>query len=128
MLGALDIELHTNLKNHNNSELIYYPTTHILGAHANLYNLEFAIDFFHSKGKKSIYCSPIKSLSNQKFYDFTQKYPHISVGLITGDIKTNSAAKGIGDGSIITTYPSLLQDIKGNSRVLPLDAGAYNNQ
>ena len=31
---------------------------------------EFAIDFFYSKGKKSIYCSPIKSLSNQKFYDF----------------------------------------------------------
>lgn len=60
---------------------------------------EFAIDFFHSKGKKSIYCSPIKSLSNQKFYDFTQKYPHISVGLITGDIKTNSSA----DVLIMTT-------------------------
>jgi superfamily II RNA helicase len=60
---------------------------------------EFAIDFFHSKGKKSIYCSPIKSLSNQKFYDFTQKYPHISVGLITGDIKTNSTA----DVLIMTT-------------------------
>jgi len=60
---------------------------------------EFAIDFFHSKGKKSIYCSPIKSLSNQKFYDFTQKYPHISIGLITGDIKTNSSA----DVLIMTT-------------------------
>ena len=60
---------------------------------------EFAIDFFHSKGKKSIYCSPIKSLSNQKFYDFTQKYPHISVGLITGDIKTNPNA----DVLIMTT-------------------------
>ena len=60
---------------------------------------EFAIDFFHSKGKKSIYCSPIKSLSNQKFYDFTQKYPHISIGLITGDIKTNSTA----DVLIMTT-------------------------
>lgn len=43
-------------------------------------------------------------------------------------IKSNSAAKGIGDGSIITTYPSLIQDIKGNNRVLPLDAGAYINQ
>lgn len=60
---------------------------------------EFAIDFFHSKGKKSIYCSPIKSLSNQKFYDFTQKYPHINVGLITGDIKTNPNA----DVLIMTT-------------------------
>jgi superfamily II RNA helicase len=60
---------------------------------------EFAIDFFHSKGKKSIYTCPVKSLSNQKFYDFTQKYPHISIGLITGDIKTNSTA----DVLIMTT-------------------------
>ena len=60
---------------------------------------EFALDFFHSRGKKTIYCSPIKALSNQKYYDFTQKYPHISVGLITGDIKTNSCA----DVLIMTT-------------------------
>lgn len=53
---------------------------------------EFALDFFHSKGKKTIYCSPIKSLSNQKFSDFTQKYPHISVGIITGDIRCNPDA------------------------------------
>jgi len=60
---------------------------------------EFALDFFHSKGKKTIYCSPIKALSNQKYYDFTQKYPHISVGLITGDIKCNTTA----DVLIMTT-------------------------
>jgi len=53
---------------------------------------EFALDHLFSKGKKTIYCSPIKALSNQKFYDFTRKYPHISVGLITGDIKTNPDA------------------------------------
>jgi len=40
-------------------------------------------------------------------------------------IKTTSAAKGIGDGSIITTYPFLNKDIKQNTRTLPLDAGAY---
>jgi superfamily II RNA helicase len=74
---------------------------------------EFAIDFFHSKGKKSIYCSPIKSLSNQKFADFIQKYPHISIGLITGDIKTNSSA----DVLIMTTEILLnkLYQIKSNS-------------
>jgi len=74
---------------------------------------EFAIDFFHSKGKKSIYCSPIKSLSNQKFADFTQKYPHISIGLITGDIKTNSSA----DVLIMTTEILLnkLYQLKSNS-------------
>jgi len=60
---------------------------------------EFAIHHFHQKGKKSIYCSPIKSLSNQKFYDFTQKYPHISIGIITGDIRCNPDA----DVLIMTT-------------------------
>ena len=60
---------------------------------------EFAIDYFHGLKKKTIYCSPIKALSNQKFYDFSQKYPHISIGLITGDIKTNPDA----DVLIMTT-------------------------
>lgn len=53
---------------------------------------EFSLDFFVSKSKKVIYCSPIKSLSNQKFDDFTKKYPHISVGIITGDISCNTSA------------------------------------
>jgi superfamily II RNA helicase len=60
---------------------------------------EFALDYFHSKGKKTIYTSPIKALSNEKFYNFTQKYPHISVGLITGDIRCNPDA----DVLIMTT-------------------------
>lgn len=60
---------------------------------------EFALDYFHSKGKKTIYTTPIKALSNEKFYSFTQKYPHISIGLITGDIKTNPDA----DVLIMTT-------------------------
>lgn len=53
---------------------------------------EFALDFFNNIGKKVIYTTPIKALSNEKYYNFTQKYPHISVGLITGDIKTNPDA------------------------------------
>ena len=60
---------------------------------------EFALDYFHSKGKKTIYTSPLKALSNEKFYNFTQKYPHINIGLITGDIKTNPNA----DVLIMTT-------------------------
>lgn len=60
---------------------------------------EFALDYFHSKGKKTIYCSPIKSLSNQKFYDFSHKYPHVSIGIITGDIRCNPDA----DVLIMTT-------------------------
>jgi len=42
---------------------------------------------YHSlkKGKRVFYTTPIKSLSNQKFYDLKQI--HKSVGIITGDIK-----------------------------------------
>ena len=50
---------------------------------------EFAIRYFTNKGKKVIYTSPIKALSNQKYYEFSKKYPDISFSLITGDIKLN---------------------------------------
>jgi superfamily II RNA helicase len=60
---------------------------------------EFAIEHLVSQGKKVIYTSPIKALSNQKFYEFCNKYPHISFGLFTGDIKTNPEA----DVLIMTT-------------------------
>uniref|UniRef100_A0A6C0E3Q8 Helicase n=1 Tax=viral metagenome TaxID=1070528 RepID=A0A6C0E3Q8_9ZZZZ len=53
---------------------------------------EFAIEYFVGKGKKVIYTSPIKALSNQKFYDFSKKFPHISFGILTGDIKFNPEA------------------------------------
>jgi superfamily II RNA helicase len=76
---------------------------------------EFAIDYFHSKGKRVIYTSPIKALSNEKFFSFTQKYPHISIGLITGDIKTNPDA----DVLIMTTEILLnkLYQVKSSSPV-----------
>jgi superfamily II RNA helicase len=53
---------------------------------------EFAIQYFVNKGKKVIYTSPIKALSNQKYYDFKEKYPDIQFGLLTGDIKLNPNA------------------------------------
>jgi ATP-dependent RNA helicase DOB1 len=37
--------------------------------------------------KRIFYTSPIKSLSNQKFSDLTKQFPHVSVGIMTGDIK-----------------------------------------
>lgn len=60
---------------------------------------EFAIKHLTKSGKKVIYTSPIKALSNQKFHDFSQKFPGISFGLFTGDIKTNPDA----DVLIMTT-------------------------
>tara|TARA_A100001011_G_scaffold395355_1_gene490086 strand:- start:3148 stop:5685 length:2538 start_codon:yes stop_codon:yes gene_type:complete len=60
---------------------------------------EFAIEYFKEKGKKVIYTGPIKALCNQKLYDFKQKFPHISFGILTGDIKDNPEA----DVLIMTT-------------------------
>ena len=60
---------------------------------------EFAIQFFKRQGKKVIYTAPIKALCNQKLYDLRQKFPHISFGILTGDIKDNPEA----DVLIMTT-------------------------
>jgi len=54
---------------------------------------EYAILKAHELGKKSIYCSPIKTLSNQKFFEFTKKFPEIKIGILTGDNKFNPMAE-----------------------------------
>lgn len=50
---------------------------------------EYAIQRTLEKSKKIIYTSPIKALTNQKFYEFKNKYPDWDVGILTGDIKYN---------------------------------------
>ena len=60
---------------------------------------EFAINYFVSRGKKVIYTGPIKALCNQKLWDFKNKFPNISFGVLTGDIKDNPDA----DCLIMTT-------------------------
>lgn len=60
---------------------------------------EYAIEFFTKMGKNVIYTAPIKALSNQKFNEFTKKFPHLSVGIFTGDNKHNPKA----DVLIMTT-------------------------
>ena len=60
---------------------------------------EFAIEYFVNMGKKVIYTGPIKALCNQKLWDFKQKFPNISFGVLTGDIKDNPDA----DCLIMTT-------------------------
>ena len=47
----------------------------------------FAIKYFLSQGKKVIYTSPIKALSNQKYNEFKELTSDI--GILTGDIKIN---------------------------------------
>jgi len=66
---------------------------------------EFAIQFFTNIGKRVIYTSPIKALSNQKFYDFSKQYPNISFGLLTGDIKINP------DADVVIMTAEILQNL-----------------
>jgi len=56
---------------------------------------EYAIYHALERGKKVIYTSPIKSLSNQKFNEFNRKFGSRGenlVGILTGDIKYNPDA------------------------------------
>lgn len=61
---------------------------------------EFSIHYFvKEKHQKVIYTTPIKALSNEKFYNLQKKFPDISFGLLTGDNKFNPEA----DVLIMTT-------------------------
>lgn len=55
---------------------------------------EYAIQkYCIRENKKIIYTSPIKSLSNQKYNELIRKYPSVSFGILTGDIKFNPEAQ-----------------------------------
>jgi superfamily II RNA helicase len=73
----------------------------------------YAIAHCLKMNKKVLYTSPTKSLSNQKYAEFTEKFG--SVGIMTGDIKMNPDAQCI----IMTTeilrnilYKHDIQDLK----------------
>lgn len=53
---------------------------------------EYAIAMAARNMTKTIYTSPIKALSNQKFRDFKETFKDIDVGLITGDVQINPEA------------------------------------
>ncbi|HTL70400.1 MAG TPA: DEAD/DEAH box helicase [Candidatus Eisenbacteria bacterium] len=53
---------------------------------------EYAIDKALARGERVIYTAPIKALSNQKYRDFSLKYPD-QVGLLTGDVTLNGGAQ-----------------------------------
>ena len=76
---------------------------------------EYAIMTALKKGKKVIYCSPIKTLSNQKYYEYSRKYP--SVGIITGDNKHNPMA----DCLIMTTEILMLMLSKNKLTINHVD-------
>lgn len=104
---------------------------------------EHAIRHNFKNKKRTFYTSPIKSLSNQKYYEFKQKFANltnevydadtdtylvkpITIGLITGDHKCNPQAD-----CIILTTEILLNVINFNnikkSNDIPLEILSLNN-
>ena len=53
---------------------------------------EHAIHKALEENTRLFYTTPLKALSNQKFYDFGQKYGEGNVGLLTGDTSINREA------------------------------------
>ena len=68
---------------------------------------EFAIAMSSSQGKRSIYTSPIKALSNQKYGDFQKKkgIKESSIGILTGDIKVNP------DGDVLVATTEIVNNL-----------------
>jgi superfamily II RNA helicase len=53
---------------------------------------EYQIAYSLQQKKRVFYTTPIKSLSNQKYHDLKYLFPKNSVGIMTGDIKSNPEA------------------------------------
>lgn len=53
---------------------------------------EFAAFSALARGKKCFYTTPIKALSNQKYFEFVERFGEDKVGLLTGDTNINSEA------------------------------------
>ena len=94
--------------------------------------IEHFIRYAEANGKpkkKVIYASPIKALSNQKLHDMRNKYPDISIGLLTGDFKDNPEA----DVLIMTTeilrntlFNKQIAESTGNPMPLSFDMDIEN--
>lgn len=54
---------------------------------------EYAVAHALQRGMRTIYTSPIKALSNQKFQEFTRRFEGLgSIGIVTGDVAVNPEA------------------------------------
>ncbi len=78
---------------------------------------EYAVEMALRENKRCFYTTPLKALSNQKLYDFKQKYGESRVGLLTGDMSVNRDAPLV----VMTTevfrnmlYGTILGDVGRN--------------
>ena len=74
---------------------------------------EFAAFCGLRSGKKCFYTTPIKALSNQKYFEFVAKFGEEKVGLLTGDTSLN------GDADILVMTTEVLRNmLYANSNTL----------
>ena len=66
---------------------------------------DYAIDKVLSEGRRVFYTTPIKALSNQKFFDLGDRFGTHNVGLLTGDNSIN------GDASVVVMTTEVLRNM-----------------
>lgn len=66
---------------------------------------EFAIYLALQRGLKAFYTTPIKALSNQKYFELSEKYGASQVGLLTGDTSIN------GDAPVVVMTTEVLRNM-----------------
>lgn len=66
---------------------------------------EFAIYLALQRGLKAFYTTPIKALSNQKYFELSEKYGLHNVGLLTGDTSIN------GDAPVVVMTTEVLRNM-----------------
>jgi superfamily II RNA helicase len=76
--------------------------------------IEALLEHRMKEGGKLIYTSPVKSLSNDKYREFTEKYGRENVGINTGDFKENLNAPII--LATLETYRNSLLGIEPDMR------------
>ncbi len=111
------------------TDSIYFANCIIDGNRSNefeqdirLYNASQTCKISHSLIKSSSITNTLISTS-ANVYNGNPDFKDPSI--YNFEIKSNSSAIGIGDGNILTLYPILIPDIKGNTRGVPVDVGAY---
>ncbi|MFM7469534.1 MAG: DEAD/DEAH box helicase [Vampirovibrionales bacterium] len=77
---------------------------------------EFAALHALETGKKLFYTTPLKALSNQKFYDFRDRFGEDNVGLLTGDMSVNRDARLL----VMTTeiFRNMLYELGDNTSLM----------